>query len=148
MADDYDAGAKGNLLQALTMMDRLLSQYEPDEETSDWVEHYNRSRLMLRNLESKVKFLAEDKPEDYDDIDSEDDIDEEDWGKYWIDVKKAEIEFPDSEPRRSADDKLEYLASRLEALYSLLQRKNVYQIKAVETPDDTDPIGPDSEVED
>lgn len=147
MADDYDAGAKGNLLKSLTMMDRLLSQYEPDEEGSDWTEHYNRSRLMLRNLEAKVKFLAEDRPEDYEDVDSEDGIGE-DWARYWVQVKKAEIEFPDNEARRDADDKLEYLAERLEAMYGLLQRKNVYQIKAVETPDDTDPIGPDSEAED
>jgi hypothetical protein len=148
MADDYDAGAKGNLLKALTMMDRLLSQYEPDDEVNDWTEHYNKSRLMLRNLEAKVKFLAEEKPDGFQDVEDVEGIDEDSWGSYWVEVKKAEIEFPDNEARRDKDDKLEYLASRLEALYGLLQKKNVYQIKAVETPDDTDPIGPDSEGED
>lgn len=128
MADDYDAGAKGNLLKALTMMDRLLSDYETDEESADWTEHYNRSRLMLRNLEAKVSFLADD--------------------EYESAIEDAEDEFPDREPRRDADDKLEYLSSRLEALYELLQRKNVYQIKAVETPDQVDPIGADEERED
>lgn len=127
MADDYDAGAKGNLLQALTMMDRLLSDYETDEESTDWTEHYNRSRLMLRNLEAKVSFLADE--------------------EYQDEIEDAEKEFPDREIHRDPDDKLEYLSARLEALYELLQRKNVYQIKAVETPEDVDPVGPDGELE-
>lgn len=141
MSDDYDAGAKGNLLRALTMMDKLLSQYEPDDESSDWTEHYNRSRLMLRNLEAKVKFLAPEKPDNYDDVDDVDDIDEEKFPDYWLKVRKAEIRFPKNEARRDPDDKLDYLAERLEALYDLLQDKNVYQIKAVDGPDQEDPIG-------
>lgn len=116
MSDDY--GAKANLLKSIDRLDQILSSY-PDDEDTDLTEHYNRARLMLTNIEAKVHVIAEKDDE------------------YQEKIQEAEENFSEYS---DFQEKVDYLRQRLEALYELLSRKSIYQLRSEQKPGDADPL--------
>jgi hypothetical protein len=132
MSDNREFGsisAEDNILHAISLIDRSMSEMVSVEEGS-LQDKFVAMRLQIDNLQAKCDHLLPDK----DEVDDDDDI------EFYNKIEDAKEEYTQDKQKNNISDlraTRKYFSSTLEAIYTLLAKKGVYQAVGEKNIEDT-----------
>jgi len=122
MSDNREFGsisAEDNILHAISLIDRSMSEMVSVDE-GNLQDKFVAMRLQIDNLQAKCDHLLPDK----DEVDEDDDI------EFYSKIEDAKEEYTQDKQKNNISDfraTRKYFSSSLEAIYTLLAKKGVYQ---------------------
>lgn len=125
-------GASENIRGAISKLDASMSKMvEQDPENLQAL--YGAIRLQVENIEAKIHPFVKDKEEL-----SEEQVEDH---YFWGDIQEAENFYDDKKPL-GASQLRKYIRLRLDAIYSVLKQKGIYELTVDYDTDDLDVVSP------